>query len=47
MNVVIGLKWMWRERGVANAANSGGMLVADAVRSGARAKQEGSTVLRG
>ena len=42
-NVVIGLKWVWRERGIVNAAHSGGMLVADTVRSGTKAKLEGST----
>jgi hypothetical protein len=29
MNVVIGLKWVWRERGIVNAARPGGILVAD------------------
>jgi len=43
MNVVIGLKWVWRERGIVNVVHSGGMLVADTVRSGTKAKLEGST----
>jgi len=42
MNVVIGVKWVWRERGIVNAARSGGMLVAD-IKSGTKAKLEGST----
>jgi len=43
MNVVIGVKWVWRERGIVNAARSSGLLVADTVRSGTKAKLEGST----
>jgi len=38
MNVVIGLKWVWRETGIVNAAHSGGMMVAGTVRSGMKAK---------
>jgi len=32
MNVVIVLKWVWRERVIVNAAHSGGMLAADTAR---------------
>ena len=43
MNVVIGLKWVGRERGIVNAPHSGGVLVADTVRLGTKAKLDGST----
>jgi len=43
MNVVIGLKWMWRERGIVNAAHSGGMLAADTAKPGTKTKPEGNT----
>jgi len=43
MNVVIGLKWVWREWVVVNAAHSGGMLAADTARSGAKTRLEGNT----
>jgi len=40
MNVVIGLKWMWRERGIVNMAHSGGMLAADTAKSGDQTRGE-------
>jgi len=43
MNVVIGLKWVWWERVIVNAAQSGGMLAADTARSGAKTRLEGKT----
>ena len=43
MNVVIGLKWMRRERGIVNAADSGGMLAADTAKPGTKTKPEGNT----
>ena len=43
INVVIGIKWVWRERGIVNVAHSGRMLAADTARSGAKAKLEANT----
>ena len=40
MNVVGVLKWVWRERSIVDEAHSAGMLVADTVKSRARAKPE-------
>jgi len=41
MNVVVVLKWVWPERSIVDEAHPAAMLVADTIKSGARAKPEG------
>ena len=41
MNVVIVLKWVWRERVIVNAAHSGRMLATDTARFGTKTRQRG------
>jgi len=45
VNLVIALKWVRRERSIADTVHPARMLAADKVRSGERAKPEGATVI--
>lgn len=43
MNAVVVLEWVWRERSIVDGAHLAGMLVADTVKSRAKATPEEST----